>query len=380
MDSMKRFYFIDWLRVLAMLAIFLFHADRFFDFDGWHVKNPEQNVISTIHIALFSIWIMPLFFVLSGASVYYSLQTRTKKAFVWERVKRLMVPLVLLGYFVTSPPQSYLDRLTNQQYVGSFQEYLPLYFQGMDSFGGNFAWHGFHLWYLLYLFVLSLLLLPLFHINPKHRTSLLARLSIRFENPWCWLLLPLPITVVYILVDVLGLGFIRATGGWSLFAYLFFLAYGYLLFSNEKLMMQIKKQTVLLGSLAGALSLMLLVVYFGIKPELSERTPWLYLVLAASRVTCSLAWIGMLIGLGDKYLNFDHRFLSYANQAVLPFYILHQVVLLLIGVYIVQLQISTLEKYLIIVLLSFGVIMMLYELLIRRLRPLRFLFGMKISR
>jgi peptidoglycan/LPS O-acetylase OafA/YrhL len=380
MNSMKRLYFVDWLRVLAMLAIFLFHADRFFDFDGWHVKNLEQNVISSIHIAFFSIWIMPLFFVLSGASIYYSLQIRSTGTFVWERIKRLVIPLVLIGYFVTSPPQSYLDRLTNGKFSGSFQEYLPLYFQGMDSFGGNFAWHGFHLWYLLYLFVLSLMLLPFVRLSKKRGLSLLSRLSVYFENPWLWLLLPVPITVVYVLVDVMGMGFIRATGGWSLFAYLFFLAYGYLVFANEKFLEAIKNRWLILGSLAVILSLIQLVVYFGIKPELSERTPWLYLALAVTRVTSSLCWIGTLIGLSEKYLDFNHRFLSSANQAVLPFYILHQVVLLLIGYYILQLQIPVLVKYIVIATLSFGVIMAAYEFLIKRFRPLRFVFGMKFNR
>jgi glucan biosynthesis protein C len=67
----------------------------------------------------------------------------------------------------------------------------------------------------------------------------------------------------------------------------------------------------------------------------------------------------------------------YANEAVLPFYIMHQTVLLCVGYFVVQWAIPDLLKWLIIVLGSFGIIMALYELLVRRFNVLRVLFGMK---
>jgi len=63
-NNPQRLYYIDWLRVLAMLSLFFFHADRFFDYYDWHVKNGEHNIISSIHISFFSQWMMPLFFIL----------------------------------------------------------------------------------------------------------------------------------------------------------------------------------------------------------------------------------------------------------------------------------------------------------------------------
>jgi peptidoglycan/LPS O-acetylase OafA/YrhL len=34
-----RRYAIDWIRVFAILTVFIFHSTRFFDSDDWHVKN-----------------------------------------------------------------------------------------------------------------------------------------------------------------------------------------------------------------------------------------------------------------------------------------------------------------------------------------------------
>ncbi|MFO7963117.1 MAG: acyltransferase family protein [Desulfobacterales bacterium] len=372
-----RLDFVDWLRVLAMFAIFFFHADRFFDFHDWHVKNHEQHLVSSIHVSFFSQWIMPLFFVLSGAAVFYQLKARSGRAFLRERVQRILIPLIIVGYFITSPPQMYLERLTHNRFEGSFFNFFPAYFQGVDMFGGNFAWHGFHLWYLVYLFIFSVILLPIFLAGKNSGTSVLSRLSNRFESFFRLLLLAIPLIIINIFIDLNGFGFMRGTGGWDLFSYLFIFAYGYMIFCNEKIMESIKSTWLPCLIAAIALSSTHLAVYYGIRPIINETTPVLYLLMALIRCTLVLLWIFALIGLGEKYLNFNNRFLGYANEAVLPFYILHQTVLLLIGYRIVRLQVHSFVKYVIISGISFITIMALYDFFIKRFPITRFLFGMK---
>jgi len=375
----ERLYYIDWLRVLAMLSIFFFHADRFFDYYDWHVKNGEHNIISSIHISFFSQWMMPLFFILSGAAVFYSLKSRSSSTFLWERVKRILIPLTIVGYLITSPPQMYFERLTHNRFEGSFWDFIPAYFQGVDMFGGNFPWHGFHLWYLVYLFLFSIILLPLFKIRKNQKLSLLSSLSYWLEGPWCLMSLVVPLIIINIFIDYNGLGFMRGTGGWDLFSYLFILVYGYLFFCNEKILETIKRIRSISLILAIILSLTGLVTEFGIKPEISENTLILYLILTFIRCFRVLLWIVAIIGFGEKYLNFNNQFLGYANEAVLPFYILHQFVLLLIGYWVVQWQINSLAKYIVIANLSFIVIMGLYEIFIKRFQVARFLFGLKLK-
>ncbi len=90
-----------------------------------------------------------------------------------------------------------------------------------------------------------------------------------------------------------------------------------------------------------------------------------------------MRWIMAIIGLGSRYLNFNNRFIGYSNEAVLPFYILHQTVILIIGLFVVQWSSGIELKYSVITLTSFLAIMAIYELLIRRFNGLRFLFGMR---
>jgi len=379
-NTPQRLHYIDWLRVLAMLSIFFFHADRFFDHYDWHVKNGEHNIISSIHTSFFSQWMMPLFFILSGAAVFYALKFRSGSSFIWGRVKRILIPLIIVGYFITSPPQMYFERLTHNRFEGSFWDFIPTYFQGVDMFGGNFPWHGFHLWYLVYLFVFSVILLPVFKPGKNQNSSMMSRLLDLFEGPWRLMLLVIPLIFVNIFIDYNDFGFLRATGGWDLFSYLFIFVYGYLFFCNEKILETIKRIRSTSLILAIVLSLTGLVIGFGIKPEISENTPILYLILTFIRCFRVLLWIIAIIGFGERYLNFNNKFLEYANEAVLPFYILHQFVLLLIGYWVVHWQINALVKYIVIASVSFIAIMGLYEVIIRRFQVSRFLFGLKLKR
>jgi hypothetical protein len=170
----------------------------------------------------------------------------------------------------------------------------------------------------------------------------------------------------------------RGTGGWDLFSYLFLLMYGYLFFGNEKILEIINRIRSISLILAIILSLAGLVIGFGIEPEISENTPILYLSLTFIRCFRVLLWIIAIIGFGEKYLNFNTHFLSYANEAVLPFYILHQFVLLSIGFWVVQWQINALAKYIVIAGLSFLTIMVFYDAIIKRFKVVRFLFGLKL--
>lgn len=111
--SGPRLHYLDWLRVLSMLAVFLYHNNRFFDSGDWHVKNSQLSHVSTIVENGMGWWLMPVLFTVSGAAVFYSLKSRSAGMFARERFLRLEVPLLTLGTFVFGPWQIYLERLTH---------------------------------------------------------------------------------------------------------------------------------------------------------------------------------------------------------------------------------------------------------------------------
>ncbi|MFC1958347.1 class I SAM-dependent methyltransferase [Chloroflexota bacterium] len=91
------------------------------------------------------------------------------------------------------------------------------------------------------------------------------------------------------------------------------------------------------------------------------------------------SWVVFILILGAKYLNFGNKLVNYGNDAVLPFYILHQTIILVVGWFVITSDIGILPKFLFIIVVSFVLIMALYELLIRRINIVRFFFGMRVK-
>jgi hypothetical protein len=100
------------------------------------------------------------------------------------------------------------------------------------------------------------------------------------------------------------------------------------------------------------------------------------LLQLAAKSLASLCWLIVLLGFAQRTLNFPNRFLEYANEAVLPFYILHQTVIIVFGFYVLKTDVSLMAKYLIINVISFLLTVAIFELLVKRFGWFRFLFGM----
>ena len=363
---------IDWLRVLGMLTVFLFHCARFFDEAHWHVKNNQLTFGMSVFVGVVSQWMMPLFFVLSGFSTYYSLSYRRGREYIAARVKRLVIPFIF-GTFAHIPLQVYFERVSHSQFAGSFLAFYPHYFDGWYGFGGNFAWMGLHLWYLEVLFVFSLIMLPLFlYLRQERIDHFVSRLVASFRKPGVLFTLAVPIAIMELLVNLQPEGIGRRDfGGWSLLTYLIFFILAYLIAFDSQLKLSIERHRII-GLAMGVVTT--ISGFFLLESGVSSRAYY----FAFLRAFNSWFWLVAILGFGSKYLNANHRVLKYTNEAVLPFYILHQTVILTIGFYIVSWDASVTVKFLTISTASMAAIMIFYNFVIKRINPLRFLFGMKL--
>jgi peptidoglycan/LPS O-acetylase OafA/YrhL len=368
----QRRYDLDWLRVFAILTIFIFHTGRFFDRMDWHVKNPVTYQSMQIWTMFLASWLMPLIFVISGASIYFALGKFIK--FVKDKALRLLVPLAT-GVFTHVALCVYLERVTHRQFIGSFFEFYPVYFHGLYGEGGNFAWMGLHLWYLLVLFVFSVVFYPLFYLLKGSGKKALNGLGNVFALPGMFYLLALPVAWIMIEVNPYSPMGERNWGGWSLLGYVPFFIYGFVLISHGGLQESIKRWRWI--SLALALICTAGLAYANDHYRTVIFGSISYTIVNGLYGLNAWLWVVSIFGFGMRRLNFQTAFLSYANEAVLPFYILHQTVLLAIGYYVTRWEIPDPAKFFIIALSSFTVIIVIYEFLIRRINILRVLFGMK---
>jgi len=372
---MRRVY-LDWLRVLAILAIFFFHSTRFFDLDDWHVKNTHTYFAVEAWSGFLASWGMPFIFAISGASSFFALNKRNPTEFVRERTLRLLIPLVF-GIFTHCAVQVYLDRVTHRAFRGSFWAFLPHYFDGLWGFGGNFAWQGMHLWYLEVLFVFSVVLLPFMTwLKRGAGTRWLCKTTQLLSAPALVYALALPVMFSVATLDPNTFLGSRGWAGWSLVAHGFFFLNGFVLASDEALQARVEQQrwlSLMLGAII-VVALTIMMARAGRFRFGTARDP-LFFALFALNAWC---WILAIWGFGRRHLNAATPLLLYANEAVLPFYILHQTILLVVGYFVVQMSIADPLKWAVISSTSLALILLTYHFVIRPNNVLRVLFGMRI--
>jgi hypothetical protein len=371
-EKPERRYDIDWIRIFGMATIFLYHCGRFFNLEDWHVKNNALSPGISIILEILEIWMMPLFFMISSMSSYYSLTKRSQKQYILERFKRLIIPLIFGTLVIIVPVQVYIERASHGQFKGSFIDFYPHYFDGLYAFGGNFAWMGLHLWYLEFLFIFSMLTLPLFVLGVKKKNSRAISHAVTFfTKPGAIFLLAIPLILMEMFVgqyrDSIG---IQSFGGWSLLTYLLFFITGFFLSLDVRFKDTIEKHRIPALLIAAGITLLGIVSYLYDLESVGKYQD----VLTAAASWC---WLLAIFGFGSRHLSFNHSILKYANEAVLPFYILHQMVIVIFGFWMMDWEIGILAKYLLLSLSSFLTIMLVYEFLIRRINLMRFLFGMK---
>jgi peptidoglycan/LPS O-acetylase OafA/YrhL len=371
----QRRYDVDWLRVLAFTGVFFYHSARFFNTSDWHLKNAETSAGLDVITSLFELWGLQFIFLISGASILFALRPGGALRFLGDRALRLLVPLAL-GILVLAPPQIYLERLTHGDFQGSFLQYLPRYFQG------DIAWTGVHLWYLEYLFLFTLVLMPLFIGLERPAGQRFMDGFSRFSSrPGAIFLWVLPFGLLLSLLDPFG--WMRPAPPEALLRlviYPFFVVGGFVIFRHAGLQQAIIRQRRVALALAVVATAIMPVFALGIKARGGEMDlPFVALVMTLAGL---LAWAYILtfLGFGMRYLNANRPLLAYANEAVLPFYILHQPVILLVGYFVIPLALPIAVKYLIIAPLAFGLTLGLYEYGVRRWNPVRRVFGLKARR
>lgn len=392
---------LDLMRMLVVVGLVFFHSARVFDTGGFYVKNDPTSEAVTIAVFFAALWGMPLLFVIAGTGMWYSLRSRSAGQFARERVRRLLVPLIF-GVVVIVPPQIWTRLRADPGYTESYWEFLPRFFDvklTMHSFPfvvwGDPATNLFetgHLWFLVILFAYSLLLLPLIWLlrRPSGLRTI-DRLAERADHWWMVLLAAIPFAAL----DA-AFGSEEGLAGWSRYSYATFILYGYLLATDRRFrhaLHRFRTRNLVLG-----------VVLFGVAGffyDVASSDPGvdpladfdlaslgIRLAKGVSGWLLLAAILGLVGGSGQKRStrpeprarpSLVDRISAYTADAVLPIYVLHQTVIVLLAFYVVQWQLPGVVKYLIISLASLVIIFVLYDVAVRRTRLTRFLFGMKPS-
>ena len=377
----NRLHYVDWLRVLAISIVFLFHSVHPFDMGDWQLKNADQSLALTIILTILSLWGMPFFFMIAGTGSYFALQRRTARQYASERFKRLAIPYVVFT-IIFFFPIVYLEWVNKTQ-IGrithSFSDQLQLLWQYFTTNWFSPRWFGlgYHLWFLGFLFAFAMITLPLFMaLKTERGKSFIATLAKAIERPAGIFIFILPLMIVQFCFRP----FFVTEHDWAdFFVQMSFFVLGYLLYTDARFSQAIRKNGwwLLVG---GIIPLLLLLILYFIGDPFSwsedPTNPLFYLVYACITAIAYCLSVFML-SIGMCWLEFTNGLLKYAQEAVLPIFILHQPVIIGIAFFVVQWQMGILPKLLIVVIGSFVVCLALYQFVIQRVGFLRFLFGIK---
>lgn len=352
---MKRKYYIDNLRWLAILLLFPFHAAQIWsggEYSGFYVWSHTNTALYVFSTFVYP-WYMSLLFVLAGISCKYSLQRRTNRQFVVERTKKLFVPF-LFGLVMLVPIMTYIAEIFFNGYTGTYMEQVGLFFtKETDLTGYRGGFTPAHLWFLLYLFVISFVMLFIIWLQKKCLPKCKADR------------LPYFLLVCMFLPEWLCL-YLLNIGGKSIGQFLLLCLLGYYIFSEESNLQKIKQYrfvSLLLCLLSGSL-------YVYLYCFENRRGIWM------DGFYIFYGWTGImtLLGLGQSKLNFYNRLSGYLTRASFPVYILHMPILVVTGFFVLKLPVGVAVQFVLIILISAAATFFAYEI-VKRVSLLRFFFG-----
>jgi hypothetical protein len=333
-----------------MAVVFLSHVSMVFSpWQDYHVQAPtESRALGTFTVFAWP-WVLPLFMLLAGSAAWHALGRRSARVYIRERVTRIFLPLVV-GTMVVAPPQIYLRRRSRGEFDGSFLDFLPRFFLDGPYPEGNLS--ATHLWFLGYLFTYALAALPLFlwlRGNGRPVLRWVHRLLSTRHGLVLWLLVPLLVSQVWLRGPYPQSN--RFVGDWANHAWLgLSFVYGFLLASGETPRRTVRSVWPLAASIAVCASLwmtlMLLRQDVAAGEALSRETAETLLLPPAYSPryvlwwtlfsVASWCWMLFFLGVADRFLKSRPPFLAWAAPTIYPFYVFHQLVIVVAAAWIVR--------------------------------------------
>jgi len=386
----SRRFDIDWLRALAFILLIFYHIGQFYVSDwGWHVKSAYLSDFLKNIMLLVNQWRMPLIFLISGVALSLVEAKISSADSLKVRFIRVIIPLIF-GMFLIVPPQVYFELVQNEGYDAGYIQFLKLY---VDINSTMYYEHQLltnrtglslglitynHLWYLLYLFTYTLVYLAIKPILVKidwKKTD---------QNVSALTILAIPFTLVLFYDIVLLQYFPEDTfvlvGDWynhALYFTVFILGYA-LAKSPNVWQTLINKRKVWLSLAIISYSLIVIrsnrALFFDFDySSASMKTQFLInLIWSGNKVF----WLLTILGFAGAYLNKKHPVLTYMNNAVLPWYILHQTLIIVFAMWLTKFELGPWLEPILLIIFTFSGCAIGYEI-IKRFTATRLIFGLK---
>jgi glucans biosynthesis protein C len=345
----QRRYDLDWLRIAAFGSLILYHVGMFYVTWDWHVKSSQASDAIEPLMRLMNPWRLTLLFLISGAATRFMADKMPAWKLTGSRMGRLWPPL-LLAVFVIVPPQSYYEIVEALQAMppalaaqyplaldNFYLKYVTASGNWCDADGCLTTPTYNHMWFVAYLILYTLaliLLLPLLRRIPKAVSVLIAGPGLLL-TPWLFLWIT-RITLFPIFGETHDF---RAD--WYLHVvYLAAFLFGFAIVKHQPffdacMKWRVPALVVALIAWAG------LNEFYSVYSEEAPPPEWLRTIVRGIRELQAWCAIIAAIGFAHRYLKtVDNPVRRMLTQAIFPFYLIHQTIIVVAGHYLDELRLS----------------------------------------
>lgn len=363
-----RRYDLDWLRVAAFGLLIFYHIGMFYVTWDWHVKSPYSSHFLEPLMGLINPWRLGLLFFISGVALRFAMD-KAERGFVGRRTLRLFIPVVF-GMVLWVAPQAYYELLYKGETAPGLWQFWLQYIDPDQEFSITTpTWN--HLWYVVYVLIYTLIIAALLPVL-RRLAGPVERLFRRMERSALgWLLVAVPVAMFAFYVLTMGDEFPvthALIGDWFNHASSFsMLLVGCFAAKSRAFWGAVEKVRRLAVGLALGTGIAIAAFRVtGMRGDLFDITEVVY------------AWtvILSLLGLAQRYLNRPSRALGYLTEAVFPYYVMHQTLIVCLGAWAIPSGLPLWAEASFITVGTVAGCGLGYELLIRRVPVLRPLFGL----
>jgi hypothetical protein len=345
-----RHYGMDWLRIGAFQLLILYHVGMAFVPWDFQVKDASPPIAwATVPMLLTNPWRLSLLFAVSGyaSAALFARQQGGIGAFLISRLARLGIPL-LFGMAVLVTPQPWVWLVTHFNYRDDFGTFLLRDYYSFRSIGGVVVPTWMHLWFVVYLLVYTVALAALLTLPAPVRKAGRRACERLFGGPG---LLPLGILFVYVARGWIGPGWDDSHllyDDWSAHAHYFAVfLFGYVLRRSEPIRATIARW----WGVGAALAFLgwLVLGWFELTYGMTLAPAALWPLHNFARSVESWSAMIALMGVADRYWNIDNRWRPMLAEAVFPFYLIHQTIIIMVGYWLLATDTGPLARFLILV-------------------------------
>ncbi|WP_243451045.1 acyltransferase [Sphingosinicella sp. CPCC 101087] len=369
-----RHYGLDWLRIAAFLLLIFYHAGMVFAPGEWLVKASRTIEAAEWPMLLVQPWRMPLLFLVSGFASHALLsRSRGTGEYVRSRSRRLLLPLAF-GMLAIVPPQTWVGLALNHGYSHGLLHFWTVDWLGFRAVEGVWLPSQEHLWFVAYLWTYTMVLVAAVLVVPEgvkaKGRALVARLASNHRLLWLPLvpLLPLRLVLLFTVPETHGL-----LHDWvSDLTYLPAFLFGFVLAGTPALWPAILRMRWPALAVAATAYAVLIAVEVRFPDARTHAAQALHrdalLVMGWSAIL-------VLLGVAHQWFNRDHPMRAKLTEAVFPFYLVHQTIIVLVAWWLHDSGLSPTAFFAVLVAATFAGCALFYEGG-RRIGPLRPLIGL----